>query len=181
MKQKNQTGFTIVELLIVIVVIGILAALVLNSFTKAQEKARLASANNGATSLFKAVRKLEADTGKRAFGCPAGDAAQDPEGLVSSAPSGIIASPTVGTYSGSCEWTSFDVSVWQGPYLSSPVDPWGTSYYFDGDYGICENGNVRYYPAAVSMGPNKTINYPTNVASGACTIVTTDDIYKIYK
>lgn len=37
---RSQKGFTIVELLIVIVVIGILAALVLNSFAGVQAKAR---------------------------------------------------------------------------------------------------------------------------------------------
>jgi prepilin-type N-terminal cleavage/methylation domain-containing protein len=40
LKYKSQKGFTIVELLIVIVVIGILAALVLNTFSGVQKRAR---------------------------------------------------------------------------------------------------------------------------------------------
>lgn len=40
LKYKSQKGFTIVELLIVIVVIGILAALVLNTFSGVQARAR---------------------------------------------------------------------------------------------------------------------------------------------
>lgn len=38
--QRKQSGFTIVELLIVIVVIGILAALVITTFTGIQQRAR---------------------------------------------------------------------------------------------------------------------------------------------
>lgn len=38
--KRNQQGFTIVELLIVIVVIGILAALVITTFTGIQQRAR---------------------------------------------------------------------------------------------------------------------------------------------
>ena len=40
LKKSTQKGFTIVELLIVIVVIGILAALVLNTFAGIQQRAR---------------------------------------------------------------------------------------------------------------------------------------------
>lgn len=40
LKKTTQKGFTIVELLIVIVVIGILAALVLNTFSGVQKRAR---------------------------------------------------------------------------------------------------------------------------------------------
>jgi type IV pilus assembly protein PilA len=40
LRKSNQKGFTIVELLIVIVVIGILAALVITTFTGIQQRAR---------------------------------------------------------------------------------------------------------------------------------------------
>lgn len=61
MLSKNKhTGFTIVELLIVIVVIGILAALVLNSFTSAQAKARNASRASDIAAIQKALEAFRA-------------------------------------------------------------------------------------------------------------------------
>lgn len=67
-KHKNQfphgTGFTIVELLIVIVVIGILAALVVSSFSKAQENARVAKVKNDITVLNKSVQNARTNMGK---------------------------------------------------------------------------------------------------------------------
>lgn len=63
MQTKKQTGFTIVELLIVIVVIGILAALVLNSFSGAQQKARITSEINDLKVLQKALMAYNAETG----------------------------------------------------------------------------------------------------------------------
>jgi general secretion pathway protein G len=56
-------GFTIVELLIVIVVIGVLAALVLNSFSEAQKKARVAQASNDVRSIEKSLAHYLANTG----------------------------------------------------------------------------------------------------------------------
>lgn len=55
-KQKRQTGFTIVELLIVIVVIGILAAITIVSFNGVQERTR----NTKTISAVKDYMKLYA-------------------------------------------------------------------------------------------------------------------------
>ena len=33
-----------------------------------------------------------------------------------------------------CQWTPEDVAKWNGPYMKSPDDPWGTAYGFDSDY-----------------------------------------------
>ena len=52
---RNQ-GFTIVELLIVIVVIGILAALVLNTISGVQKRARAASMADGISKVDKAFK-----------------------------------------------------------------------------------------------------------------------------
>lgn len=56
MQSKKYPGFTIVELLIVIVVIGVLAALVLNSFAGAQAKARDSKRRDDATKISKALQ-----------------------------------------------------------------------------------------------------------------------------
>lgn len=60
---KKQSAFTIVELLIVIVVIGILAALVLNSFSGAQVKARNAQTVSLAKAYHTAIMAYAADKG----------------------------------------------------------------------------------------------------------------------
>ena len=56
-KLKNQKGFTIVELLIVIVVIGILAAITIVAFNGVQNRGKASSAQSAANAV---VKKLEA-------------------------------------------------------------------------------------------------------------------------
>ncbi len=54
--KKQQMGFTIVELLIVIVVIGILAAITLTSFSTVQDQAKASRAKDDLTLLTKAIK-----------------------------------------------------------------------------------------------------------------------------
>lgn len=61
--QKDQRGFTIVELLIVIVVIGILAALVITTFTGIQQKARNTERNTDVKALHGQVEAYYAQKG----------------------------------------------------------------------------------------------------------------------
>jgi len=63
LKQKQQ-GFTIVELLIVIVVIGILAALVITTFTGIQQKARNTERTTDIKALHGQVEAYYAQNGK---------------------------------------------------------------------------------------------------------------------
>lgn len=62
-KKLIQKGFTIVELLIVIVVIAILAALVLNTFAGVQEKARDSDRQNDVTTVQKHLETYYTDHG----------------------------------------------------------------------------------------------------------------------
>jgi len=64
---KRSSGFTIVELLIVIVVIGILAAIVIVAFNGVQDRSRLASMQSDLQSINKAIMMYHADKGYYPF------------------------------------------------------------------------------------------------------------------
>lgn len=60
---KKQTGFTIVELLIVIVVIGILAAITIVAYNGMQTRARYSVMQQDISSINKAIQLYYADNG----------------------------------------------------------------------------------------------------------------------
>jgi prepilin-type N-terminal cleavage/methylation domain-containing protein len=68
LKQPSQTGFTIVELLIVIVVIGILAAISIVAYNGVQERARVQKANSDLQALVKAIHVGRLSADKTLFG-----------------------------------------------------------------------------------------------------------------
>ena len=64
LKNKQQSGFTIVELLIVIVVIGILAALVITTFTGIQQRARNTERETDIKALHGQIEAYYAQNGR---------------------------------------------------------------------------------------------------------------------
>jgi len=71
--KKRQSGFTIVELLIVIVVIGILATLVIVTFTGIQQKARDSQRQTDINALDSHVEAYYAQTGNYPTGAQLND------------------------------------------------------------------------------------------------------------
>jgi general secretion pathway protein G len=134
-RRNGARGFTLVELLLVLVILGILAALVLPKFTGRTEQARTTAATTQISTFGTALDAFEVDTGSYPRG-------QD--GLAQ-----LISQPS-------------DVNSWRGPYLKSdiPNDPWGNPYIYEFPGRVNPTGyDIR------SMGPDGQANTADDVVN----------------
>lgn len=137
-------GFTIVELLIVIVIIGILVALVIVSYNGIQDRARQAQIANDQTLLLKAISAARVNSGDvalRYVTLSTGTAG----GCVNKASGTGLA--TLNKTSDSC-WTNYltalqRISNASNIDVTKIVDPWGRPYYLDENEGeyACPTGD----------------------------------------
>jgi general secretion pathway protein G len=98
-------GFTLVELLLVLVILAVLASVVVPKLTKRSEQARVAAATTDIANLGTALDAFEIDTGRY----PTSE-----EGMRA-----LMEQPG-------------NVKDWRGPYLKRLVlnDPWGNPYVY---------------------------------------------------
>jgi len=135
MSRHRQTGFTLVEIVIVVAIIGLLAVLGSLMVTKSHNKALIKQAEVDVRKLSVAILQMAWDTGKWPNG-----GARDRGGNAELWNLSILTEENP---------AGFD--NWRGPYYEDDLeDPWGNDYFFDPDYR--SNGTDRIVVG--SFGPN---------------------------
>lgn len=120
-RRKNQAGFTLVELLVVLVILGLLAALVAPRVLSYLGSSKIKTAQLQISSFRDALDLYRVDNQR---------VPTTAEGLQA-----LIAQPS-------------GAATWNGPYLSQnkvPQDPWGNDYHYaapgqHGDYDLFSLG-----------------------------------------
>ena len=103
--RRLQSGFTLIEMMVVMVIIGLLVALVGPNFIKQGEKAKLKAARAQIEMLGTSLDTFRLDVGRYP---------SSQEGLAA------------------LRQRPFGADRWDGPYIKKdvPADPWGRPYYY---------------------------------------------------
>ncbi len=137
-RRRASGGFSLIEIMIVVAVVGLLAGLAAVSTVKARRMARLKQAEVDLAILTAAVEQLAWDTGRWPGGIL--------RNVTQSAELWVLTGASAGLLSADNRFPN-----WKGPYLAKvPKDPWGNDYFFDPDYRI--DGVMRVVVG--SFGPN---------------------------
>ncbi len=103
--KKQRNGFTLIELMLVVVILAVLSALIVPKFTGQSKKAKVVAAKSDITTLELAIDTFEIHMGRYPT---------NSEGIRA-----LIEEPS-------------NAEDWDGPYLKRgiPKDPWGNEYVY---------------------------------------------------
>ena len=159
-----RVGFTLIEIMVVVAIIGILAAIVISGLSTAREEAKEANAKQEIDAIARGVLQLIFDTGRGPNGCPY-DRTANPEVALSGATAGLLTRPAIDatdTNGDRCWWPAEAVAKWDGPYITPTEDPWGNPYWFDPDYfpyiNCASEPDLPVQQVIASVGPSGGIN-----------------------
>jgi prepilin-type N-terminal cleavage/methylation domain-containing protein len=149
MRHAHKNGFTLLELLVVISIIGTLASVVLASLNTSREKAQYAAARTEITQLMRLTEIAKGESGNLPgiTGSVCTECACRNKGNIQNLPQ-----------SDTCRTTYLELvsklNTAANGYISipsPPTDPWGAPYLFnenEGEGGLCVTDNI------LSAGPN---------------------------
>jgi general secretion pathway protein G len=132
---RRRSGFTLVELLVVIVVLAVLAAIVLPKFVNSGARSRESALKADLRELRNAISAFQVDTGK--YPNTLADLAETDKTKVRGADGAVVSA-----------------SGWHGPYVESvPTDPvTGGAFKYDKAAGAVNSAAVGIGPGGVSYG-----------------------------
>ncbi len=146
--KTSSTGFTIVELLIVIVVIGVLAAITVVAFNGVQDRAQQSKIDSDIATIVKAVHLARTNVDTNLFTITGDYTDEHCFNQVSG--TDLAALPQTHE----C-WTKYhaaldDVSNASGMNIRDLKDPWGRPYYFnenegEGSWATCTQDTMGVY------------------------------------
>jgi len=156
MKTSRGNGFTIVELLIVIVVIAILAAITVVAYNGIADRSRQSKIKQDMASLQKAIMVARTAKNDASLTVVTGSNATG-GGCWNQATGTNLATLSV---SDAC-WTRYNatlaaISTASGINVNGLIDPWGRPYYMDeneGENGTCNTRDaIGYYAQPFTTG-----------------------------
>jgi prepilin-type N-terminal cleavage/methylation domain-containing protein len=189
MGKRNEKGFTLIEVVVVVAVIAILAAVLTPYITKYIDDSKIAKARNETQVIAAAVANAYKDLGRWPN---RNTAVADYNGLYTGAvtPAAAFFGVATGWAPPGAQWNALDTHLvtnghtyplppsdtkWAGPYATTlPVDPWGRPYVINAANFIPPAPPALAIPVWVlSAGPNGVVE--TNI-NAATTVPGNDDI-----